>query len=67
MTTTQHSQATESGEATDVHEHCWEVESSHQTSTGLVEYFYCRRCRRHVMRQRGFGDEQMLLSKELQA
>ncbi|MFD1376887.1 MULTISPECIES: hypothetical protein [Micrococcaceae] len=67
MTIAQHSQAVDSGQETDVHEHCWEIGSSHRTSAGIVEYFHCRRCRRHIMLQRGFGHEQMLLSRELQA
>ncbi|HCM93246.1 MAG TPA: hypothetical protein DIT09_01165 [Glutamicibacter sp.] len=67
MTTAQHSQAAGSREENGLHEHCWHTESSHLTSTGIVEYLQCRRCRRRIMRQRGFAEEQTLLSKELQA
>lgn len=67
MTTAQHSHAAGSRKEADLHEHSWQIESSHPTSTGIVEYLQCRRCRRRIMRQRGFAEEQMLLSKELQA
>ncbi|MGQ3382172.1 hypothetical protein [Glutamicibacter sp. TV12E] len=49
------------------HEHSWEIQSSHNTSTGIVHYLQCRQCKTHQMRQLGFSQEATLSSKEVRA
>ncbi|TAP25814.1 hypothetical protein [Arthrobacter sp. S41] len=67
MTTTNYSPSIDQRSSTTSHEHFWEVQSSHQTSQGIVQYLQCHDCRTHQVRQLGLSAQTTLASKELRA